>query len=371
MAAFLVTARDFAVRSAPPSSRRRTNTPIHARYVPNLCPLDSRSEAPTLAARGQPPPCSAPGFSSPLPPPDAAQCIKRRDDALFITSAAAPLCRRLPSTSVWALTVLDGPNSRALQGQHPTAPGIPVFPGVNTPVGILSEPLTSTAQHIEDLGMGSINTLWYGAPKAWFLPSPGARPCYHDKLHDRRIRCKQEYGFWPQHLVDRGICAILQQPCTTVLTLPGDVWHLTTSLGASFAESVNGWAGLDEVPGAAGRIRGFASDVNDIDEQVLTALERFLELDHEDEGDAAADSDDPRGARENGDPVSLSMKDKEFDPPEKDTGLVSGLISPQQDTHTASPNQDSDLVSPGQATDLVSKQDTHMASPKQGTYLSS
>ena len=105
-------------------------------------------------------------------------------------------------------------------------------------------------------------SLLCGDPKTWSFLTSGSRDAYDamlaaDATLYSLVRNKRSYGCWP-----RGLDAfvVLQQPGTTVVTLTGNVWHQTTSLGASIAEAINSWMGYSHAGHSEALDRTVAAD---------------------------------------------------------------------------------------------------------------
>ncbi|WIA15804.1 hypothetical protein OEZ85_002412 [Tetradesmus obliquus] len=124
--------------------------------------------------------------------------------------------------------------------------------GILLPVMILSTSLTSTRWHCEDMGLGAMNAMAWGAPKLWLLATtqkaaqrlidllaaklggegPALRQLLHKQLLFHHVSLQEALGC--------GLVPFVQQPGTALFTLPGlHSLHVTVSSGFSVAVSGN------------------------------------------------------------------------------------------------------------------------------------
>lgn len=165
----------------------------------------------------------------------------------------------MPASSMWAQTLLDI--------LHTVDIHRPVISGVNTPTLILSQFLSSTLQHHEDLSAGALNILVAGLPKLWVSLADAAE---YDQLLERGVgtsgsRDKKVMRSFHSMLDGDGhqhISMFLQYSGLTVYTVVGHKWHQTLSLGTSLAESMNHWIGLEpSTPHLPSALSSIASDL--------------------------------------------------------------------------------------------------------------
>jgi hypothetical protein len=120
--------------------------------------------------------------------------------------------------------------------------------GVTMPVSILSSWGTSTQLHLEQLFLGSINELHYGASKIWLI----APTCSAAKRFERLV--VEKYGSL-QPLFDKrlalqdvsvlqmvkecGFEVVVQKQGDIIITFPGCTTHVTVSTGPSLATAAN------------------------------------------------------------------------------------------------------------------------------------
>lgn len=176
----------------------------------------------------------------------------------FNCAGLREIARDMPASSVWAQTLLDLLHAV----DHDRA----VISGVNTPTLILSQFLSSTLQHHEDLSAGALNILVAGQPKLWVSLSDAAN---YDQLLERGVGCtgsRDKKVMRSFHSVLDGdgqhINMFVQYSGLTVYTVVGHKWHQTLSLGTNVAESMNHWIGLESTtPDLLSAVSSIASDL--------------------------------------------------------------------------------------------------------------
>ncbi|WIA29910.1 hypothetical protein OEZ86_000010 [Tetradesmus obliquus] len=124
--------------------------------------------------------------------------------------------------------------------------------GILLPVMILSACLTSTRWHVEDVGLGAMNVMAWGAPKLWLMATtqPAAerlmdlleRKLVGEQAALRQLLHKQLlfHHISLQEALGCGLVPFVQAPGTALFTLPGlHSLHVTVSAGFSVAVSGN------------------------------------------------------------------------------------------------------------------------------------
>lgn len=112
--------------------------------------------------------------------------------------------------------------------------------------------LTSTRWHVEDLGLGAMNSMAWGAPKLWLLAAThqaaeallellvhkyGSRREALQRLYYKQLLA-QDISL--EEALDAGLTPFVQEPGTALYTLPGtQAIHITVSAGFSVAVSAN------------------------------------------------------------------------------------------------------------------------------------
>lgn len=124
---------------------------------------------------------------------------------------------------------------------------VPVIEGVNTSLPIVSVPLTYTPAHIEDVYQGAVNVLLRGSAKVWIVVPPDRATDFKAWLQNRygpgalsRLFAKNLRPIVPAADMAKLDLRVIFQPVGyTVVTMPGEVYHWTVSLGFSLAEAAN------------------------------------------------------------------------------------------------------------------------------------
>lgn len=228
------------------------------KYVPSLDTVTSASLRAALHDG-----LSIPGIAQVTPAiaERISQCFQTSADGSvsFVNAGLSDIARGMPASSLWAQTLLDL--------LHAVARHRLVLSGINTPTLILSQFLSSTLQHHEDLGAGALNLLVAGSPKLWaslsaaaeydaLLEADGASP---SGSRDKKLI--RSFSSMNGVQVD-SISMLLQYSGQCVYTVAGHHWHQTLSVGTSVAESMNHWCGLEPFsPHRSPAVASIASDL--------------------------------------------------------------------------------------------------------------
>ena len=111
---------------------------------------------------------------------------------------------------------------------------------------------TRTSVHVEDSLLATFNILILGAPKIWYIVPFENGEHFQDLLQKKGLleaafekRCfvqafaNGSITISKTEMRNYGVCRVVQHPGTTIMTIPGLIFHWTISTGFSLADSVN------------------------------------------------------------------------------------------------------------------------------------
>ncbi|KAK9825271.1 hypothetical protein WJX74_004617 [Apatococcus lobatus] len=204
---------------------------------------------------------------------------------LRLNPEAALRCNagRCSSQAATAWSLADEAMGRCLPKAYADFDAVELMEGISLAATIVSMAFTYTPAHVEDMLQGAVNDLVVGAWKVWYIVDPAKAATFKDllsakhgphalqQLFEKRLRPILS----AEEMRSSGIRIIFQPPGCMVVTLPGEVFHWTMSLGASIAESSNFFttAGGMSLPGMCAEWRSHAQEAQSTHNRVAVAAQ--------------------------------------------------------------------------------------------------